>query len=114
MNDNFGGRNYDAIGWVASYADSTYSATKVIAPILGKPVQFQAITKAYLDQKAAAAKKILDDATAKANDAKAAQEAAADAAKKASDATTQAKLDAEKAAADKVKADEAAARAATA
>ena len=40
LNDNFGGKNYDAIGWIASYADSTYTASKVIAPVLGKPVQF--------------------------------------------------------------------------
>ena len=62
LNDNFVGKNYDAIGWIASYADSTYSASKVVSQGIAKPVQFQAITKAYLDKKAADGKKILDDA----------------------------------------------------
>jgi len=85
LNNNFGGDNYDAIGWLASYPDSTYTASKVISPVLGKSVQFQAITQAYLDKKAADAKKVLDDAKKKVDDAaKALQDATAvaDAAKK--------------------------------
>jgi len=84
LNNDFGGDDYDAIGWLASYPDSTNTASKIISPVLGKPVKFQAITQAYLDKKAADVKKVLDDAktkvddTAKAlQDAKAASEAAA-------------------------------------
>lgn len=68
LNDNFGGRNYDAVGWIASYADSTYTASKVIAPVLGKPVLFQPITKAYLEKKTADAKAVFDVAAKKVAD----------------------------------------------
>ena len=84
LNNDFSGDNYDAIGWLASYTDSTYTASKAISPVLGNTVQFQAITQAYLDKKAADAKRVLDDSKKKLDDAakalqdaKAAAEAAA-------------------------------------
>jgi hypothetical protein len=111
LNRNFVGKNYDAIGWLASYPDSTNTASKVISPVLGNSVQFQAISQTYLDKKAADAKKILDDAKKKVDDAdKALQDAtaAADAAKKtASDLATSSKTITEKAALDKAAADKA-------
>ena len=118
MNNNFGGDNYDAIGWLASYPDSTYTASKVISPVLGKSVLFQAITQAYLDKKAADAKKILDDAKTKVDDTlKALQDAttaANDAGKTASDLATSSKNITENANIDKEAAEKAAADAATA
>jgi hypothetical protein len=81
LNNDFGGDNYDAIGWLASYPDSTNTASKVISPVLGKIVQFQAITQAYLDKKAADAKKVIDYSKKKLDDAAKALQDATDAAK---------------------------------
>ena len=68
MNRNFAGKNYDAISWIQSYALSNYNAGKFIPFVHGES-QFQAITQAYLDKKAADAKQILDDAERKVSDA---------------------------------------------
>jgi hypothetical protein len=66
---------------LASYPDSTNTASKIISPVLGSPVKFQAITQAYLDKKAADVKKVLDDAKIKVDDTAKALQDATDAAK---------------------------------